>query len=418
GRRYVSAADLAQDVRRYLAGEPIEARSPGRWLRLTRWIGRRPLVATAAASALMLALTVAGSNAFVWWYLLRPDAIELDADQREARLIALSGKPIHTWRAPGNGRIASAQMSSRPAEFGGGTIALLMFNTDEDGTTGGALRAYDVENPAKPIWSRRLEENEVPDTLRLERNVHASSFHYRPLGIEDIFPGAASPGHEIIVTVQGMPLSANVIRIHNLNGDLLYQIWQDGGVHQVYWMKDAGLLVCLGANGVAYWEHRGQRSSRRCPNDHPQVVFAIRPKLGFITDDCLRETPRAGDDADPLHPEWCYCIWPPDFHDWIEPGDSLSVMLEDPAIGERGRVVGIGINVNEVHKLGISWMLDEHGQLVPGGRVVGGNPAAAGDELPDLSMFDLRPLPPIIGYEDDPPCLTPPEFWNNRPHSP
>src|SRR5262249_12121974 len=45
GKRYGSAQELAEDLRRFLAGEPIRARPIGRGERLARWCLRHPLIA-------------------------------------------------------------------------------------------------------------------------------------------------------------------------------------------------------------------------------------------------------------------------------------------------------------------------------------------------------------------------------------
>jgi serine/threonine protein kinase/formylglycine-generating enzyme required for sulfatase activity len=60
--RYLSAAALADELRRFVAGEPILARPPGRIERLARWVRRHPAGAAGiAAFVLLLAvLTVAG----------------------------------------------------------------------------------------------------------------------------------------------------------------------------------------------------------------------------------------------------------------------------------------------------------------------------------------------------------------------
>ncbi|WP_202920717.1 WD40 repeat domain-containing serine/threonine protein kinase [Urbifossiella limnaea] len=64
-RRYDTAADLARDVERVLAGEPVAARPVGRVERGRRWARRNPAVAGLLAVVAVLLLTVAvGASAF------------------------------------------------------------------------------------------------------------------------------------------------------------------------------------------------------------------------------------------------------------------------------------------------------------------------------------------------------------------
>jgi WD40 repeat protein len=65
--RYAAAEGLAEDLRRFLAGEPISARPASRPERLWRWCGRHPATATlSAALILALALGLAGIL-WKWW---------------------------------------------------------------------------------------------------------------------------------------------------------------------------------------------------------------------------------------------------------------------------------------------------------------------------------------------------------------
>ncbi len=60
GRRYATAGALAADLRRFRAGEPIEARPTPAWERAVKWARRRPALATLlAVSGLALTVLVA-----------------------------------------------------------------------------------------------------------------------------------------------------------------------------------------------------------------------------------------------------------------------------------------------------------------------------------------------------------------------
>jgi tetratricopeptide (TPR) repeat protein len=79
-RRYGTAQELADDLRRFRAGEPIRARPVGRTERVLRWCGRRPLVASLLA-ALVLALT--GGATGVIWQWQRAEAKAAEARQAQ-----------------------------------------------------------------------------------------------------------------------------------------------------------------------------------------------------------------------------------------------------------------------------------------------------------------------------------------------
>jgi len=84
-QRYASAKDLADDLRRYLAGEPVVARPVGTAVRVLRWTWRQPLAAGLLAG-LVVALAGGATAATVLW--LRAEAnfhrAEREAEQAEA----------------------------------------------------------------------------------------------------------------------------------------------------------------------------------------------------------------------------------------------------------------------------------------------------------------------------------------------
>jgi serine/threonine-protein kinase len=79
-RRYASAAALAEDLQRFLRGEPIAARPPGRQERLARWLRRHPARAALLAATVLVALAAAGG----WLIGQRARTVRaVEADLRE-----------------------------------------------------------------------------------------------------------------------------------------------------------------------------------------------------------------------------------------------------------------------------------------------------------------------------------------------
>jgi tetratricopeptide (TPR) repeat protein len=79
GKRYASAASLEEDLRRFLAGEPITARPVGPAERSWRWSKRNPWLAGALGSAAMLLVAVMGVQARANSQLRRANAATQEA---------------------------------------------------------------------------------------------------------------------------------------------------------------------------------------------------------------------------------------------------------------------------------------------------------------------------------------------------
>ena len=87
-RRYASAADLAADLDRFLAGRAILARPTGAAERVWKWSRRRPAVAL--LSAAVVAVTVLGF-ALVSWQWRNAERARLDAIEKQAQLTSNQG---------------------------------------------------------------------------------------------------------------------------------------------------------------------------------------------------------------------------------------------------------------------------------------------------------------------------------------
>jgi WD40 repeat protein len=81
--RYATAAELAEDLRRFLANEPVRARASGLVERAVKWARRRPAAATLLVVTVLAALAAAAAGA--WHYdRLRANNLELGAAVEDA----------------------------------------------------------------------------------------------------------------------------------------------------------------------------------------------------------------------------------------------------------------------------------------------------------------------------------------------
>jgi WD40 repeat protein len=82
-KRYDSAAALAEDLGRWLRGDPIAARTVGRLERARRWCRRNPAVAGLSAAVLLLLLVVAAGASLSAWRAEQSARREHDSAERE-----------------------------------------------------------------------------------------------------------------------------------------------------------------------------------------------------------------------------------------------------------------------------------------------------------------------------------------------
>jgi tetratricopeptide (TPR) repeat protein len=66
-KRYAAALDLAEDLRLFLAGEPVRARPVGRWERTRKWARRRPAAAALVLAVPLLTIVAIAGIGWQWW---------------------------------------------------------------------------------------------------------------------------------------------------------------------------------------------------------------------------------------------------------------------------------------------------------------------------------------------------------------
>ncbi len=386
-RRYQSAADLLRDIRHYLNREPIEAKPPTVWTRAMRWAGRHPVATTTTLCCLVAALIVGGTILSIRAFSRCPHRIEMSQDGREARLISFIEGVMHTWYSGKANGIAFTELVDRPDEYGGGQLALVAFHELEIGRGQPTLRAFDVAHSyEEPVWVGRITHDDA--LPHAHKRTHTPQiFHVGLAGVADVFK--ESPGREVIAVHTAGPYSQCFIRIYDLAGKVVYQIWYDGALSGCYWMRKEKLLVFCGDNAEAYWSQRGFTGTPPT-RPYPLVVFAIRPEYGLIQSAFLKSTPG----TDSLSPAWLKCVLPP------TAGNHFGMALGPPLCRAESSVC---FSLKGPHGVGAAWDLDPRGEALPGTFVVGDaykqNQKLAEDHPDRLRLhwddLKLDALPPI-----------------------
>jgi len=84
-KRYATAQELAEDLRRFERGEPIKAQPIGAMERVIRWVRRRPALAGSLGFGALLATALVVT--IVWWHIQRTAVAAASAAYAEADLI-------------------------------------------------------------------------------------------------------------------------------------------------------------------------------------------------------------------------------------------------------------------------------------------------------------------------------------------
>ncbi len=389
-KRYQSAADLYRDIRRYLQGEPIEARALSRWAMMMRSAARHPVITTTAACLMIALLTLGATSLSVWYLNLRPHHIELTADGREAWLMSVRSNILHTWSTEAQQGISFAELVKRPAEHGSGHLALIGYSSAYENPYPGELCAFDISNDRDhPIWTARIRDEDIPGDFR-DAGYASEGFGVVWCQLLDVFPERA--GVESVVYYQHGPGSAACIRIYDSDGELLYQLWHDGSLGDgCYWMSAPRLLVLCGFNSEVPWPKRAHEDAKHVTTGTPPiVVLAVKPTVGHIADAWTSSS--QGGDLETL--EWYKCLLPPIASDVF-----TAAIVMPPFLGEDpDRSARLGVKLRSNPTAWASWLIDETGTVVPDTLSLSDayKMLLTNETAPSPNDFLLQEMPPIV----------------------
>ncbi len=389
--RYQSAADLAKDIRQYLAGEPIEASPPRLWSRAVRWIGRHPVLTTASACAVVATLTLGLTALGIYLVALRPDRLLVDSARKTAALESRGGQRLYTWDSGDPGGVLFAEIVDRPSALGGGRVAVIACHVGPRAAKlGGCVRLHDVNDPDHPYWSSESVPLELPPSVPVRP---WAAFDIDLVLVEDVL--TASPGSEIVVVHHLDPYSQSAIRVFDLSGRLRFEVWHDGGISAVHWIRESRRLVVCGLNSEHRWDERGV-DLPDLPN--PVVVFALDPEDGHVRRDVF--IVQAGRRMDSTL-EW---------YKWLGPVDQLRALrrmvpefgrsaLDQVEGGSVALSIGVWQDADMAIKPYVDFVLDSNAvELARFATDVYKTEFTAG-RMPDASrlrLMDYEELPPVL----------------------
>ncbi len=215
-RRYPTAEALAEDLERYLAGDPVSVRPPGVVRRFRRWARKHP-----AATGALLAVAAAAAAALGWEFtrpgtlVIEPAmagvAVEIDGRPAEGVARVSAGRHRIAARAPGHEdftaeiSVERGERRTIPVRLVPST-GLLDLEADEPGTTveiegevhGLPLRHHPVRTGDCRLIFRRRGCDSRERVVAVRRNevtsawVSLPSAHYASARVGNVFRGPIS----------------------------------------------------------------------------------------------------------------------------------------------------------------------------------------------------------------------------------
>ncbi len=195
-RRFTSAAELAEDLRRFVDGDPILARPTPAWERAWKWGKRRPAIVALLGVSTLLVL---GMVLFIVWHnvSLRGKLDVALAEERRARqreYDAVEEQRLSLVRQEGRKLFDSARVAVASSDWSSARLHLEKALT----TIGSEARAEDLREPAQTLLKQ------VEQELRVDADRRASQARFQK------FANIRDEAQFLGTLYTGMDLAANL----------------------------------------------------------------------------------------------------------------------------------------------------------------------------------------------------------------
>jgi len=289
-RRYASAAELADDLERWLRDEPVQARASTRWERSVKWTRRHP---AKAALALLVPLSLAIITVGSLWFNFRlseaRDAAETLAT-RAQELARTSNRQLVNQHL-----IETARSTAAGDSFLGALPAAEAFRlagNDVDRLSAGLrLNAIVDRSPRLlRLWDARAAVKELVFSKHQRQLIARLSNGVQVWNTESgellNFPGELTPDSRILLSAQGN----SVLVIHpqsaragwwDLTANTLRDLPREMNALDVVALSPDGLRVATGGAMARVWDAQ-QNRVLSLTNSRPITMLAFAPDGGEL----------------------------------------------------------------------------------------------------------------------------------------